>query len=309
MAPKRGELLVERGRLTAGQIEEALRVQRIFGGPLGAHLLQLGFVDEETLAEALGELHGVPAATRADLSAIDEELLRLLPPGFARSHRAVPFRREGGRLFLALSNPADTLALSEAERRSELEIVPHVVPEALMREVLARIEQRRSESSSTGGPLPIDGPRLAAASSRDDVLDALFSGCGTLLGWLGLFLVNGPSVLLWAARGPAGARTGASLRLASSAFLRRAVSSADAVTGVPDDGDPLLPLLGPPERAPLFAVSIRFRGDVVALVIGPAESGRAPRSIVEMADLASLALEAVAIRRRILERVARTPPA
>ena len=61
MARRLGETLIDDGHLSPRQLQESLRSQRIFGGSLGTHLLQLGFVDEATLLSALARVHGSPA--------------------------------------------------------------------------------------------------------------------------------------------------------------------------------------------------------------------------------------------------------
>ncbi|RMF71351.1 MAG: hypothetical protein D6738_13950 [Acidobacteria bacterium] len=146
MAEKLGELLIREGLIAADQLEEALRSQRIFGGSLGSHLLQLGYVDEDALGRALGRVYGVPVASRAELIAAPPEVVALLPPEFSRRHRALPFKLEGHRLHLALQNPADSLAVHEASFLTGFQIVPHVSPEAVLRDSIAY--HRRGEPAA-----------------------------------------------------------------------------------------------------------------------------------------------------------------
>ncbi len=147
MAEKLGELLLREGLIVADQLEEALRSQRIFGGSLGSHLLQLGYLEEDALARALGRIYGVPIARRAELVSAPPEVIALLPPEFSRRHRALPFKLDGHRLHLALQNPADSLAVHEASFLTGFQIVPHVSPEAVLRDAIAH--HRRSE------PVPV----------------------------------------------------------------------------------------------------------------------------------------------------------
>ena len=50
-----GDIIVERGLVTADQLEEALRVQRTTGGKLGEVLLELGFMTRVGLAGVITE--------------------------------------------------------------------------------------------------------------------------------------------------------------------------------------------------------------------------------------------------------------
>ena len=49
MSKQIGEALIEKGLLSRGQLEHALRLQLIFGGHLGTCLVELGYVGESAL--------------------------------------------------------------------------------------------------------------------------------------------------------------------------------------------------------------------------------------------------------------------
>ncbi len=61
--PRLGTLLVERGLLTAAQLQEALLEQQREGVPLGQAVVRLGFVSPATVAQALATQHGGLAKT------------------------------------------------------------------------------------------------------------------------------------------------------------------------------------------------------------------------------------------------------
>src|SRR3972149_8886435 len=68
--PILGRVLRDRGMITERQLEEGIQHQVVYGGRLGTSLLQLGFITEERLMEALARANGVPAA---DLKGIQPE--------------------------------------------------------------------------------------------------------------------------------------------------------------------------------------------------------------------------------------------
>lgn len=174
--PRRlGELLVEEGRITPVELQEALRAQRIFGGSLGTHLLQLGVIDEEDLGSALARVHALPAAARAELLAAPPAVRALLPSDFVLRHRAIPFRLENDELHLAMQNPADSLALHEAAFLTGYRVVPHVAPEAVLRDAISSFQRNvdppsfRAVAATARGRAPLDvttGPMSAAAAAR-----------------------------------------------------------------------------------------------------------------------------------------------
>ena len=51
--PRLGTLLIREGKLSEEGLKEALEAQVIHGGRLGTNLLELGLLDEQTLAAAL----------------------------------------------------------------------------------------------------------------------------------------------------------------------------------------------------------------------------------------------------------------
>jgi hypothetical protein len=91
-----GALLVGAGLLTGEQLAEGLRAQVMFGGRLGTNLLELGFVDLEMLARALGTQHGLPAALTKHFEEVDVELQQRLSPETARRFECVPLRHVFG---------------------------------------------------------------------------------------------------------------------------------------------------------------------------------------------------------------------
>ena len=57
--------MMQLGRIDSTQLEEGLSAQVIHGARLGTNLVELGLVDIDTLAAALGEQHAVPVAEPA----------------------------------------------------------------------------------------------------------------------------------------------------------------------------------------------------------------------------------------------------
>src|SRR5262245_43045439 len=53
---KLGEVLVHRGVITEQQLKKALDAQLIFGAHLGTCLIELGFIEEDTLGTILSEI-------------------------------------------------------------------------------------------------------------------------------------------------------------------------------------------------------------------------------------------------------------
>ncbi|HYO66639.1 MAG TPA: hypothetical protein VEU33_11200 [Archangium sp.] len=164
MARKRiGELLLERGAITAAQLEAALQAQQRTRQRLGAALVSLGAITEKTLAHALSEALGVPVidpGTRPP----DWGAIHLLRSRFCEQHDLFPVALEtvGGRrlLVVAMADPLDTAGLQEMEFTTGLEVSPRVAPLSAVRTAIQRYYHR---------PPPATDPEPIPDALEDDV--------------------------------------------------------------------------------------------------------------------------------------------
>jgi type IV pilus assembly protein PilB len=106
------ELFVEQQVLQPSQAEDVLNEANLNGKTILQAMVDGGFVDESgfyrTIAEALG-------AEYVDLSdkEISPTILKLIPSGLARLHRALPIGLSGNTLRVALADPLDPRAAED----------------------------------------------------------------------------------------------------------------------------------------------------------------------------------------------------
>ncbi len=119
-----GEILLERGWLTAGQLEDALARQRGDGHRLllGELLVELGFVTEEQIAEALAEAYGVPFA-RVSPRVADPRTIDLLPREFLEKHTVLPVFKIRSQLTVAMPEPSNVFLVEEIARMTGCEVL------------------------------------------------------------------------------------------------------------------------------------------------------------------------------------------
>lgn len=103
-----GKLLIEKGIIAPEQLDAALKKQRETGGLLGAILLELGFVDEETvfLPTIAGQL-GIDFIRLKDME-IPPEAIGKIPPKFASHYKIMPVKLENDTLTFATTQPLNT---------------------------------------------------------------------------------------------------------------------------------------------------------------------------------------------------------
>jgi CheY-like chemotaxis protein len=179
VAPKTGELVVQRGVATAAQVQAALREAEARGEPLCSRLLAAG-VAEGPLAAVLSEKHGVPGV---DLSrtAVGVDVLALVPRAVAEADLILPLSDEGGRVHLAMSRPNDERVIAEVRFVTGREVSPYVaVKAALERAVRDAYEaqakglvQWAGRDAGEGGPSLAVVQPIVEAAEGDEVLEIL----------------------------------------------------------------------------------------------------------------------------------------
>jgi hypothetical protein len=133
-----GDLLLEQGVITQEQLSEALRHKARVGGRLGTNLVELGFIDERTLANFLAQQLNIPSVGPSQLERIAADVLHRVPAPVAERLRAVPLREDAGKLWVAMADPTDKEALDELAHVAKLPVRPMVVPELLLQYALER---------------------------------------------------------------------------------------------------------------------------------------------------------------------------
>jgi type IV pilus assembly protein PilB len=127
-----GELLLSRGRIDELQLQSALAHQRRWGGRLGRAVIHLGFMDEVSLLEVLGDQLGSPFVTIGGRY-VDPAVLALVPQKLIRTRKVLPLAKlaEGrrGPLVVALSDPGDLAVLDEIAFVTGLAIKPVLATE------------------------------------------------------------------------------------------------------------------------------------------------------------------------------------
>jgi len=124
-----GETLIRDGRLTEEQLSTVLDFQKSDGGRLGSIMVELGFVDTETLTVYLGLELGIPIATGATLERCKRSAVRLLSPQQAFRFQCIPIVIQGQTLIVAIDDPFDVVVLDGLAATTGYRIIPRVAPE------------------------------------------------------------------------------------------------------------------------------------------------------------------------------------
>lgn len=116
-----GEILQSRGQVTAEELERALELQKERGDKLGRILVDLGFVAQRDVLNALSEQLQIAVAAFNGPPPVTPETERL-PARFLRQARAVPLRIEDSTLVLAMADPLDFETIRAAQSATGLKV-------------------------------------------------------------------------------------------------------------------------------------------------------------------------------------------
>src|SRR5688500_1640983 len=137
------DALVEDGLITAKQVSELLEQQKKAGVRLLKLVTEKGYVSEQDLAVSMGRVLNVPPANLGRTS-INTEVSDLLPREVSSNYKVCPIARLENRLFIAMSDPLNVLAIDDVRRITKLEIVPMIASERAIMEKLHLIESAKT---------------------------------------------------------------------------------------------------------------------------------------------------------------------
>jgi type IV pilus assembly protein PilB len=117
-----GDLLIEARLITEEQLNKVLQ-EKSERQKLGDALLQQGLITEQQLIEVLEFQLGIPHVSLYRYP-IDASLLTLVPREEARKNYLIPLKKEENRLYIAMADPMDYIAMDDLRLSSGFQIEP-----------------------------------------------------------------------------------------------------------------------------------------------------------------------------------------
>src|SRR3954469_13409296 len=140
------DVLIEDGLLLPNQLEEAIAIQKSEGGRLLKILTDKNFVTEQDMAFSMGRCLNTPPINLTKIS-IPEAIMALVPRDMAKANKLVPIARLNGKLFVAMADPTNVLAVDDLKRRVQLEIVPMIATERAVSDALSGVHNTGAQMS------------------------------------------------------------------------------------------------------------------------------------------------------------------
>ena len=137
-AERIADVLIEDGLLLPNQLEEAVGIQQKEGGRLLKILTDRQFVTDQDMTVSMGRCLNTPLINLSKLR-VPEEVMSLVPRDMAKANKLIPIARLNGKLFVAMADPTNVLAVDDVKRRVQLEIVPMIATEKAVSDALAGV--------------------------------------------------------------------------------------------------------------------------------------------------------------------------
>src|SRR5688572_21281051 len=132
------DVLIEDGLLLPAQLQDAMNVQKKQGGRLLKILTDQNFVTEQDMMISMGRCLDTPPVNLAKMR-VPEAVLELVPKDMARAYKLAPICKLGNKLFVAMADPLNVLALDDLRQRTKMEIVPMITTERAVTEALSGV--------------------------------------------------------------------------------------------------------------------------------------------------------------------------
>lgn len=139
------DALIEDGLLSVQQVEELMERQKKEGTRFMKLVLEKAYVSEQDMTVSMGRVLNVPPINLGRISILPE-VADLLPREIAHNHKVVPVSRLENKVFLAMADPLNVLAIDDVKRITRLEVAPMIASEKSILDKLNNLDAAKGGS-------------------------------------------------------------------------------------------------------------------------------------------------------------------
>jgi len=143
--PQLGDVLVRHGTITRDQLDHALAMQKKTRGTLGQILIQLRYVDDPGVRQALAIQLDIPFVD-LDRMSVDRGLCRIINATYARRHNILPVALAGQTLTVCMDDPTERALVEDLARATERTITVVTASHESIRRAFSRLYDDRPET-------------------------------------------------------------------------------------------------------------------------------------------------------------------
>jgi type IV pilus assembly protein PilB len=155
------DALVEDGLLFAKQVEELLEQQKKEGTRLLKIIVDKGLVTDSDMAVSMGRVLNVPPVSLSRCH-VNADVADLLPRDVCQNHKVVPVSRLENKLFLAMADPLNVLAIDDVRRITKMEVSAMIASE---KAILDKLHHLDTGKAGTMEDIINDAAKQAEVSS------------------------------------------------------------------------------------------------------------------------------------------------
>lgn len=172
------DALVEDNLLTTQQVEELVALQKKEGTRLLKLLIDKAYVGDVDMVVAMGRVLNTPPVNLARVGILPE-VVALVPREVALNYKVLPVSRLENKLFLAMADPLNVLALDDVKRITKLDVTPMIASEKAILDKLNNLETSKGGGmeeiikKSAEMDADAEGAELVAERADESSVDAL----------------------------------------------------------------------------------------------------------------------------------------
>lgn len=163
------DALVEDGLLQDAQVEELLEQQKKEGTRLLKLIIDKGLVTESDMVVSMGRVLNVSPVNLARCGTV-LDVAELLPRDVCQSHKVFPISRLDNKLFLAMADPLNVLAIDDVRRITKMDVSPMIASE---KSILDKLHNLESSKAGTMEDIINDAARQDADAADAEGLETV----------------------------------------------------------------------------------------------------------------------------------------
>ena len=135
------DALVEDGLLSRKQVDELMEQQKREGTRLLKIIVDKAYVTEQDMAVCMGRVLNTPPVNLGRMG-IQQEIADLLPRDVCHTHRVLPISRLENKLYLAMADPLNVLAIDDVRRITKMDVTPMIASEKAIIDKLHNLDSK-----------------------------------------------------------------------------------------------------------------------------------------------------------------------
>ena len=133
---KLGQILLDDGKVTLSDLEQAIAVQKSEGKKVAQVLVEKEIVSEEAMVDAVSKEIGVEKVDLTEIK-IDKRVFKLVSQNLCKKYSLIPFEIEGKKIKVALADPLNIFAIDDVRIATGMRVETYIAAKS---QILKAIE-------------------------------------------------------------------------------------------------------------------------------------------------------------------------